>query len=113
MIAEMTFTLYYSLLRRSLFESLGVWGEGKRKRAGDFRVVPRALAVFRLLLFLLVEKVPSGFLDNKGLYGLLSLVGSQSLPLVDVILYLCFIGIPSMSLCRRERLYYELPYLFK
>ena len=113
MIAEMTFTLYYSLLRRGLFESLGVWGEGERKRAGGFRVVPRALAVFRLLLFLLGEKVPSGFLDNKGLYGLLSLVGSQSLPSVDVILYLCFIGIPSMSLCRRERLYYELPYLFK
>ena len=49
MIAEMTFTLYYSLLRRGLFESLGVWGEGKRKRAGDFRVVPRALAVFSII----------------------------------------------------------------
>ena len=102
------FLLYYSLLRRGLFVSLGVWGEGKRKRAGDFRIVPRAPAIFRLLFFLLGEKVPSGFLDNKGLWAFLSLVGSQNLPLVDVILYLRFIGIPSMSLCRRERLYYEL-----
>ena len=100
------FLLYYSLLRRGLFVSLGVLGEGKRKRAGGLPIVSRALAIFRLLLFLLGEKVPSSFLDNKGLWGLLSLVGSQSPPLVDVILYLRFIGIPSMSLCRGERLYY-------
>ena len=44
MIAEMTFTLYYSLLRRGLFESLGVWGEGKRKRAIiEKRLVRRGL----------------------------------------------------------------------
>ena len=30
----------------------------------------------------------SGFSENKGLWGLLSLAGSQNLPLVDLILYL-------------------------
>ena len=96
MIAEMTFTLYYSLLRRGLFESLGVWGEGKRKRAGDFRVVPRTLAVFRLLLFSLGEKVSSGFLDNKGLYGLLSLVGSHKASLWSMLFCICvLLGYPA------------------
>ena len=30
----------------------------------------------------------SGFSENRGLWGLLSLAGSQNLPLVDLILYL-------------------------
>ena len=48
MIAEMTFTLYYSLLRRGLFESLGVWGEENSKPKGVDEIAKRPRYFFKL-----------------------------------------------------------------
>ena len=61
-------TLSHQLLR-GLFVLQGGWGDRKRRRAGDdgklkafslFPSFPRALSIFRLLLFLLRYTVPIG-----------------------------------------------------